>query len=175
MLSKTVGAASLAVAMAVTMVVGVDAKSTYGITVNLDETTRGDLDMVSTSVQNAVVGSEVQRSLRRLANGAAGELALLASQRIDSLGNLRLDDGSTVALMDGDEVMVSPTGEPQVEYSNPDGSRIWAAQKRVLLVREPCSTGHCSMKPSAVLIALNGGGCRLILLFAHPPAVQTCS
>jgi hypothetical protein len=161
MLSKTVGAACLALAMAVSLGVDVGAKTTYSITVNLDETTRGDMDMVSTSVQNAVVGSEVPRSLRRLANGAAGELALLASQRVDSLGNLRLDDGSTVALVEGDEVMVSAAG---------DGS-----QKRVLLIREPCTTGHCSMKPSAVLIALNSGGCRLILLFAHPPAIQTCS
>ena len=160
MLSKTVGAASLAAAMAATLVVGVGAKSTYSITVNLDETTRGDLDMVSTSVQNAAVGSEVQRSLRRLANGAAGELALLASQRVDSLGNLRLDDGSTVALMDGDEVMVSAAGDP--------------AQKKVVLIREPCTTEHCAMKPSAILIGPNGGGCRAILLFAHPPAIQTC-
>ena len=174
MVSKMIGAASLAVVFAVALGTAAGARSTYNITVNLDETTRGDLDMVSTSVQTASVGSEVQRSLRRLANGAAGELALLASQRVDAAGNLRLDDGSTVALMEGDEVSVSAVGDLPVEYTSADGSRKSAAQKRVVLIREPCTSGHCSMKPSAILIANGNGGCRQILLFAHPPAVLAC-
>jgi hypothetical protein len=174
MVSKIIGGGSLAVLFAVALGTAVGARSTYNITVNLDETTRGDMDMVSSSVQTAAIGSEVQRSLRRLANGAAGELALLASQRVDATGNLRLDDGALVTLMDGDEVSVSAMGDTLIEYTAADGSRKSAAQKRVVLIREPCTSGHCSMKPSAILIASGNGGCRQILLFAHPPAVLAC-
>jgi|SRR5688572_6460834 len=174
MFSRTIGFI-LAVAAAVVLSTTVGARSTYHITVNLDETTRGDMDMVKTSVQNAQVGSEVQRSLRRLANGAAGELALLASQRVDAAGNLRLDDGTMVPLVEGDEVLASAAGDTQVEYVAADGKRMTASQTRVVLIREPCTGDRCSMKPSAVLVATGSGGCRLILLFAHPPIIASCS
>lgn len=174
MLSRTIGF-TFALVSAAVLSSNVGAKSTYHITVNLDETTRGDMDMVRTSVQNAQVGSEVPRSLRRLANGAAGELALLASQRVDAVGNLRLDDGTTVPLVEGDEVVASAAGETQVEYVAADGKRTTGSQTRVVLIREPCAGDRCSMKPSAVLVATGNGGCRLVLLFAHPPIISSCS
>ena len=174
MFSRTIGF-TIALVIAVALSTGVGARSTYHITVTLDDTTRGDMDMVRTSVQNAQVGSEVQRSLRRLANGAAGELALLASQRVDAAGNLRLDDGTAVPLVDGDEVIASAAGDPQVEYIGADGKRTAGSPTRVVLIREPCSGDRCSMKPSAVLVATGNGGCRLVLLFAHPPIISSCS
>jgi hypothetical protein len=175
MFSRLGKAAAVASVAAMVMSVAVGAASTYNITVTLDETTRGDMDMVKTSVRSADLGTEVPRSVRRLASGAAGELALLASQRIDTLGNLRLDDGAIVPLSDGDRVLVSAAGDTQVDYLALDGSATRAAQSRVLLIREPCSSDKCSMKPSAVLIATGNGGCRLVLLFAHPPVISTCS
>jgi hypothetical protein len=167
MFRRTLVGALTALTAAVVGSVTVRGASSYAITVQLDETTQGDLDVIGTSLESLPRGAEVQRSLRRLATSAAGELALLADQRVDMTGNLTLDDGSPVPLLDQDEIAVSAAGEPIVNYVNADGASVHAPRKRVIIVREG------SMKPVALVIVTNAG-CRRVLLFSHPPVVGAC-
>ena len=163
---------TVAAAASLVLAVTVSGNSSYSITVQLDETTQGDIDVVGASVESTAPGAEVQRSLRRLATSAAGELSILADQRIDSNGVLTLDSGLTVALAADDEVTVSAVGEPEVEYVNASGARIRAPRKRVVIIPQ-CQTGSCPMKPYAILITTNSG-CRRLLLFSHPPVIGSC-
>jgi hypothetical protein len=164
---------TIATCIAVGVSVGLSAQSTsYKITVALDETTRGDFDVVGTSLESAALGSEVSRAVRRLGSSAAGELALLANQRISG-GNVLLDDGSSVVLGPEDELHVSVAGEPQVEYVAPGGARKMVPRKTVVIVPGSCDNGRCSMKPTFILVYA-GGQCRKAVLFSHPPTVVTC-
>ena len=79
-----------------------DAQTTYEITVVMDALTSADDELFSAASMAAPAG-EVAHNLRKLAAGLTMELRLLVQQRID--GNvLTLDDGSTVALQEGDTV-----------------------------------------------------------------------
>lgn len=149
----------------------VGATSSYSITVSLDETTRGDLDVVGTSLETAAMGSEVPRSVRRLATSAAGELALLASQRI-SAGSLKLDDGTLVSLVPEDEVSVSVAGETMAQYVTAQGEVRTVPKKSVIIIPD-CDGTHCSMKPKYIFVVA-GGQCRRALFFEHPPTVLAC-
>lgn len=173
MLQRFVIPTTIAVALAVALATVVEAGSSYSITVKLDETTQGDLDLVAATLESTAPGSEVQRSLRRLTTSAAGELALLAGQRHDASGNLTLDNGSIVSLGPEDEIVVSAAGEPEVEYVNASGATVRAARRRVIVIPQPCAGPACSMKPYAILITTNSG-CRRVLLFSHPPVVGAC-
>lgn len=164
------GVTALGIGLGLVMTVG--AQSSYSITVSLDETTRGDLDVVGTSLGNSAHGTEMPRSVRRLANSAAGELALLASQRIAG-GNLTLDDGTIVPLLPDDEVSVSVAGEPRVEYVTALGTKLTAPKKSVVIIPAACGTDHCSMKP-LLIVVIAGGQCRRAVFFEHPPVVTGC-
>ena len=173
MLQRIVIGAAATLALTVAVGVAVGARSSYSITVKLDETTQGDLDVVAASLENSAVGAEVQRSLRRLTTSAAGELALLAGQRVDSSGNLTLDTGAIASLAPDDQIIVSVAGEPDVEYVSASGATVRAPRKRVVLIPQPCSGTSCPMKPYAILMTTNSG-CRRVLLFSHPPLVGSC-
>jgi hypothetical protein len=173
MLQKIVMRISIALTLSVALATALGAGATHSITVKLDETTQGDLDLVAATLESTAPGAEVQRSLRRLTTSAAGELALLAGQRVDASGNLTLDSGALAALAPDDEVVASAAGEPQVEYVDGNGATIRAPRRRVILIPQPCAGTSCSMKPYAILITTNSG-CRRVLLFAHPPVVGVC-
>ena len=81
--------------------------SDFKITVDSDDSTNGDLEIIEGAADTAVEGDAVSKSLRRVAMAAVGELTLLLQNRIDDLGNLTLDDGSVVALLDGDTISLS--------------------------------------------------------------------
>lgn len=171
MLNRIMTGAFVAAGLCFLLVTGVRGQSSYRVSVSLDETTRGDMDVVGTSLEKAAAGSEVPRSVRRLATSAAGELALLADQRV-SAGNLTLDDGTIVALMPDDEVSVSVAGEAQAQYITAQGELRTAPKKTVVIVRA-CEGNHCSMKPAAIIV-VGGGQCRRALFFSHPPTVLAC-
>jgi hypothetical protein len=173
MLSRIFAGSLVALMASTALVITVHGASSYAITVQLDETTRGDLDVIGSSLESIGPGVEVQRSLRRLATSAAGELALSSDERVDASGTLTLDDGSMAPLLDQDEISVSAVGEPIVDYVNAQGGTVRAPRKRVIIIREPCTTGSCSMKPLALVIVTNAG-CRRVLLFSHPPVVGVC-
>jgi hypothetical protein len=82
----------------------------YEITVEVDETTAGDLDMLETFMVSADSGTQVPRSLRRITMGAVGELTLAVKARIDANGNLTLDDGTVAPLFDGDTIELMRVG-----------------------------------------------------------------
>jgi hypothetical protein len=173
MLNRIIGGIVVASCTSFALVVGVDAQaSAYRITVALDETTRGDFDVVGTSLEGSPTGSEVSRAVRRLASSTAAELAMLANQRV-SAGSLKLDDGSLVTLGPEDEIFVSVAGEPEVEYVAADGSLNKASRKSVVIVQGTCNAGHCSMKPTTVIV-IAGGQCRRAVLFSHPPTLLSC-
>lgn len=172
MFRKMIVGSVAALGMGLGLVMTVGAQSSYSITVSLDETTRGDLDVVGTSMGNSGHGSEMPRSVRRLATSAAGELSLVASQRIAG-GNLTLDDGTVVPLMADDEVTVSVVGDSRGEYVTAQGTKQTAPAKSVVIVPAACGAEHCSMKPAAIIV-IAGGQCRRAVLFAHPPVVMGC-
>jgi len=78
----------------------------YEITVDMDETTGGDMEMVETFLESANNESVPSRSLRRVLSGGAGELAAAADARFDESGSLLLDDGSLVPFLDEDVLKV---------------------------------------------------------------------
>ena len=92
----------------------------YTISVTLDDSTSSDLDLVVSTMNNAAKGSSASQSLRKLANGVAGEVHLLVEQRIDSNNVLTMDDGSTVALQPTDTVHTQFIAKPgaQINFSN---------------------------------------------------------
>lgn len=78
----------------------------YSIAVPVDETTAADLAVIENFLTNAEDGAPISTTLRRIAMAAVGELSILADNRIDDTGNLTLDDGSIVNLIDEDIVSV---------------------------------------------------------------------
>ena len=78
----------------------------YEITVDIDETTGSDMDMVESFLETANDDSVASRSLRRILMGGSGELAAAADARFDDSGSLLLDDGSLVPFVDEDLLKV---------------------------------------------------------------------
>ena len=78
----------------------------YEITVDVDETTSGDFEMVEAFLETANESSVPSKSLRRVLMGGTGELASAADARFDASGNLTLDDGTLVQFLDEDVLKV---------------------------------------------------------------------
>jgi hypothetical protein len=85
---------------------------TYYISVEVDETTDGDFSIVESALAGASEGAEISKSLRRVIMGVLGEVSVAVDSRIDENSILTLDDGSTVALLDGDAVQVISRKRP---------------------------------------------------------------
>ena len=100
------------VGIAVFLILGLcavaEAQTTHSITVDVDETTAGDLSLIADFMSYAAPGSEVSKSLRRIVMAAVGEITLATNARIDGVGVLTLDDGSIVALGEGDTIQAKP-------------------------------------------------------------------
>jgi hypothetical protein len=81
------------------------------ITVPVDETTIGDVAIISDFFQFSPAGTEVSQSLRRIFMAAIGEMTLATVARITpETATLTLDDGSVVALQEGDTIQAQPKG-----------------------------------------------------------------
>jgi hypothetical protein len=92
--------------LAVFLLGGTTIAAEYEITVDMDETTSGDFEMVETFLDAANDDSVPSKSLRRVLMGGTGELASAADARFDASGNLMLDDGSLVQFLDEDVLKV---------------------------------------------------------------------
>lgn len=96
-------------AVALVTLLGLSAQASaaeYAITVDMDDTTAGDIDMVETFLYSAGDDSVPSRSLRRITMAGVGELANAANTRFDAYGYLILDDGSAVQFFDEDILKV---------------------------------------------------------------------
>lgn len=83
------------------------AQTTHQITVQMDAATTADDDVFTAASLTAPAG-EAAQSIRKLAAGLLLELQIAAQQRITQ-GVLTLDDGSLVAIQDGDSIRVLKT------------------------------------------------------------------
>ena len=130
----------------------------YTISVSPDETTRGELEMVGHSLVTANDG-EAPRSLRKLAAGAGGELAILAHKRIDSNEVLTLDDGTPVGLIAGDAITITQRCDnSQYECDRPGAQIEWDRE------------GHGPI----LIVVRTGNGCiRGIDFGTQPPLIFT--
>ena len=131
------------------------------ITVEVDETTAGDLELIQTAVTALADGAEVSKSLRRTTMAVVGEFQLLLGKRIDDSGYLTLDDGSKVGLREGDTISVSggpglregPGATVVLIFQCTDWSTNWNCSRRRpvhLVVRGPdgCVLRRMDIPPS---------------------------
>lgn len=128
------------------------------ITVEVDETTAGDLELIETAVKALEPGAEVSKSLRRTTMAVVGEFQLLLGKRIDGSGYLTRDDGSVVALREGDTLSVSAqngdqAATVQLTFQCTDWSTNWNCSRRRpvhLVVRGPdgCVLRSMDIPPS---------------------------
>jgi hypothetical protein len=107
------------------------AQTEYVITVDVDEATASDLELVASYTEGAQDGAAAPKSIRKIANSATGEVATLAESRIDDSGNITLDDGSVAMMIDGDSVKIRP--------KNPGGMMLSPVQ---FCMMKPGSNGH---------------------------------
>lgn len=111
-------AKALLIVTAAASIAGTDlaqAQTTHEITVQMDAATTAD-DGLFTAAALAAPAGEVAQSIRKLAAGLLMEVQIAAQQRFDQ-GVLTLDDGSQIALQEGDRIRVKkvqacPTPEP---------------------------------------------------------------
>jgi hypothetical protein len=81
------------------------AQGTYQVTVDLDQSANGELGVVKAVLGSADAG-EASPALRGIAAKLTAEFQVGLSDRIDDLDMLTLDDGSKVALLEGDEIRI---------------------------------------------------------------------
>jgi len=74
----------------------------YDVTVDVSDVVLADLTILESIFDNATDGAEINGSVRRLVNGVLGEFELLLDGKISADGLLTLDDGTIIALIDGD-------------------------------------------------------------------------
>ena len=134
---KTTTKAAFAV-LTLVMVIGFAAQARaeeIKVTVEVDETTGGDLELIETALAALEPGAEVSKSLRRTTMAVVGELQLLLGKRIDDSGYLTRDDGSIVGLLEGDTLSVSVRSGEQgasvvVTFQCTDWSTNWNCSRR---------------------------------------------
>lgn len=80
----------------------------YEISVEIDAATAGDLELVESSLDGLADDTEAVRSVRRLMNNIGSDLIDMSSDRLDDEGNLTMDDGSVVYIVEGDEIIIKP-------------------------------------------------------------------
>jgi len=83
-----------------------NAQVNHDISVDVDDATTGDVQLIEDSLSGAADGAAVPRSLRGIIMGSLGEVLPAVNARIDENDMLTLDDGSTVALLDDDTISV---------------------------------------------------------------------
>src|SRR6185503_16700106 len=81
------------------------AQSVYEISVDLDESTKADGELLTAAAVSAPAG-DASQSIRKLAAGFVGEVQILLNRRVDRYGMLTLDDMTVVALTDEDAIAV---------------------------------------------------------------------
>ena len=81
----------------------------YELSIDLDDATLSDLDLIGTFLVAATEGQVPSRSMRGVIMSASGEVSIAVSSRIDASGNLLLDDGGAIPLMEEDVVVVTTT------------------------------------------------------------------
>ena len=85
---------------------------THTLSVPVDATTAGDLAIINDFFTFAPAGTAVSQSLRRIVMAAAGEMAIATDNQISTdTALLTLDDGSIVALQEGDIIQAQPKGK----------------------------------------------------------------
>jgi len=104
-------AVCLAAAIAAGVSLGAQTTGTHGVVVTLDDTSVGDLRILEHAFGDGVDGEEVSPSLRKVAMGAIGEVAVALETRLDAFNVLTLDDGTQVPLLDEDEIEVKAIGK----------------------------------------------------------------
>lgn len=127
------------------------------ITVEVDETTAGDLEMIKTALTALQPGAEVSKSLRRTTMAAVGEFQLLLGKRIDSSGYLTRDDGSVVGLREGDTISVSARNADQ-------GATVWLTFE----CSDWSTNWNCSRRRPVRLIVFGPDGCPVRNMFIPP-------
>ena len=87
--------------------------ATHVISVPVDQTTTGDLAIISDFFNFSPPGTPVSQSLRRIFMAAIGEMTLATMARITpDAAALRLDDGSVVPLLQGDTIQTQGRQPP---------------------------------------------------------------
>lgn len=82
--------------------------TTYEISVDVESGAIDDLDIVASYLDAADDGAQAGRGVRKTASALAGEVGLLANDRMDDYGVLTLDDGTQVQLADDDMIELKP-------------------------------------------------------------------
>jgi hypothetical protein len=149
----------LSICISLTAATLAQAQTQYTISVVADETTQGDLAMIASSLLTAIDG-QAPRSLRKLAAGAAGELGILAQQRIDDNGVLTLDDGTPAGLIEGDSITITQGCDP-TEGGCP-GAKIICESRE-----------GCRGRPLAIVVTTGNGCSRFIDFSQQPPTIKS--
>lgn len=145
----------------------------YEITVDMDETTGGDMEMVETFLETGDDESVPSRSLRRVLMGGVGELSAVTDSRFDENGFLMLDDESLVEFFDEDVLKVR---RKLCKKRRADG-QCGNATIEFRCKKRPGGNGHRKCQPSYVQICPAAGGS---IRVSVPPAkvrggVRICS
>lgn len=125
----------------------------YEITVDMDETTSGDFQMVESFLESANDESVPSKSLRRILMGGVGELAATVDARFDASGNLTLDDGTLVQFLDEDLLKVRKKlcEKRRVSGSCGNATIIFRCKHKPVGSRRNC-------QPSSVRVCPEAGG-----------------
>lgn len=84
----------------------VRAQTNYTISVDVDEATGSDIQLIEDSLGGATEGTQVPRTLRGIVMSALGEVLSQANARVDEFDMLTLDDGTRVPLLDEDTFII---------------------------------------------------------------------
>lgn len=134
------------------------AQTIYVISVEMDAATAADDDLLTAATMVAATG-DASQAIRKLAAGIMGEIHILVNSRIDhATSTLRLDDGTTVALVEGDVIEARKTKTPICELVKCPSTETGA-----VIIRKGGTTG----RPDAITIFM-GNDCSRQILFTGP-------
>jgi hypothetical protein len=136
------------------LLVGRSYATEYEITVEVDETTAGDLEMVEDFLFTSNEEGVPSQSLRRLVMAGVGELAAAADQRFDASGNLLLDDGSTAQFLEEDLLKVRKKICSRKDVDGQCGNATITFDCKLLSKTNP----HRKCQPTSVLVCPTAGG-----------------
>lgn len=152
----------LACSAVLTVAAAAQAQSIYQISVELDESTTADGDLLTAAAVTAPAG-DASQSIRKLAAGFVGEVHILLNRRIDRDGMLTLDDMNVVALAEEDVIEVKKV-DCKVDCGGGGGG------VTVIVLRNKTGTG----RPASIRFNLPNGCRQLLFADQGKPTFMPC-
>jgi hypothetical protein len=129
------------------------AQTNHTISVDVDEATGGDIQLIEDSLANAAEGSQVSRSLRGIIMSALGEVLPAVNARIDEFDILTLDDGSKVALFEEDSITVETK-----RLVKKFGPQFACGKKKIIVSGRGGCQPECVILPTGKVVHIPPGG-----------------